>query len=187
MRAPGIARAAKWLGGIAPQRQLPPFAAEPFTTWFARRDSPRGGGRGRVLLWPDTFKNIFRPKTAKAAVRLLEASGWEVHIPPRIHCCGRPLYDQGMLDRARRLWLQTLETLRPEIEAGTPVVGLEPACVTAFLDELPGLFPKSELARRLGASTHHIADFLMRDPERVPLRRSKASGPRCRFTATTTR
>jgi len=170
LHTPGIAALAKRIGGIAPQRSLPPFAAEPFTTWFARRDSPRGSGR-HVLLWPDTFNNVFRPDTAKAAVRLLEAAGWDVHIPPRILCCGRPLYEWGMLDRALRLWRQTLETLRPEIEAGTPLVGLEPACVTAFLDELPGLLPKDDLACRLRANTHYLADFLMREPERLPLRR----------------
>ena len=170
MRTPGMAQAAKWVGGIAQERQLPRFAAEPFTDWFARRDSPRGGGR-RVVLWPDTFNNFFRPDTAKAAVRLLEAGGWEVHVPPRILCCGRPLYDLGMLDRAKRLWRQTMDALRGEIEAGTPVVGLEPACVSAFLDELPNLFPKDALARKLSANATHIADFVMREPERFPFHR----------------
>ncbi|WP_372620713.1 FAD-binding and (Fe-S)-binding domain-containing protein [Falsiroseomonas sp.] len=172
MRAPGIAPAAKWAGGIAAARQLPRFAEEPFTRWFARRDSPRGSGR-RVILWPDTFNNFFRPETAKAAVRLLEAGGYEVHIPRRTLCCGRPLYDWGMLDRAKRLWRRTLDTLRADIEAGMPVVGLEPACVSAFMDELPNLFPKDNLARRLSANTHHIADFVMREPDRFPLRRAE--------------
>jgi FAD/FMN-containing dehydrogenase/Fe-S oxidoreductase len=171
VRTPGIARAAKWVGGIAQERQLPRFAAEPFTDWFARRDSPRGGGVRRVVLWPDTFNNFFRPDTAKAAMRLLEAGGYEVHVPARVLCCGRPLYDLGMLDRAKRLWRETLDTLRGEIEAGTPVVGLEPACVSAFLDELPNLFPRDALARKLSASTAHIADFVMREPDRFPLRR----------------
>ena len=173
MRAPGIARVAKSLGGIAQARQLPPFAPEPFTRWFRRRDSPRGSGRPRVVLWPDTFNNFFRPETARAALRLLEAGGYEVHIPARILCCGRPLYDQGMLGRAKRLWRETLDTLRPEIEAGTPVVGLEPACVTAFLDELPGLFPDDPRAGRLRANTHFISDFIQRQPERFPLRRAR--------------
>ena len=172
LHSPGIARLAKWAGGIAPQRALPRFAEEPFTRWFARRDSPRGTGR-RVVLWPDTFNNFFRPATAKAAVRLLEAGGWEVHLPRRPVCCGRPLYDWGMLDRAKRLWRRTLETLSPEIEAGTPVVGLEPACTTSFLDELPALFPKDELARALSANTHQLSDFLMRDPDRLTLRRAQ--------------
>src|SRR6185437_5153867 len=93
----------------------------------------------RVLLWPDTFNNYFRPGTAIAATRVLEALGFQVAIPKRSLCCGRPLYDWGFLDRAKQLWLRTLQTLEPEIKAGTPVIGLEPACVSAFKDELVNL------------------------------------------------
>lgn len=167
---PVAGHAARWAAGIAQPRQLPRFAEEPFTRWFARRRGRRGTGR-RVILWPDTFNNHFRPETAKAAVRLLEAGGFEVHLPRGALCCGRPLYDWGMLDRAKSLWRRTLRTLRAEIEAGTPVIGLEPACTAAFLDELPNLFPKDPLARRLSETTHHIADFLMREPDRLKLHR----------------
>ena len=64
-----------------------------------------------VMLWPDTFNNYFLPDTAKAAVEVLEAAGFHVLIPQAILCCGRPLYDFGMLDRAKRLLLKTLDTL----------------------------------------------------------------------------
>ena len=63
------------------------------------------------MLWPDTFNNYFLPDTAKAAVEVLEAAGFRVAIPDAILCCGRPLYDFGMLDRAKRLLLKTLDTL----------------------------------------------------------------------------
>jgi FAD/FMN-containing dehydrogenase/Fe-S oxidoreductase len=148
----------KAVGGIARERTMPLLANETFTAWFRRRGRSSGGQR--ILLWPDTFNNFFRPRTAIAAVQVLEAAGFDVTIPGRPLCCGRPLYDQGMLPTAKRLWRQVLTDLRTEIEAGTPVVGLEPACVAAFKDELCKLFPDDPLAKRLSQQTVFFSDFL---------------------------
>ncbi len=63
-------------------------------------------------------------------------------IPEAILCCGRPLYDFGMLDRAKRLLLQTLDALAPEIEAEIPIVVLEPSCAAVFRDELTQSLPR---------------------------------------------
>jgi Fe-S oxidoreductase len=74
-----------------------------------------------------------------------------------------------MLDRAKRLWNDTLASLKPEIENGTPIMGLEPACVSAFRDELPALFPGNEAASQLAGQTLFISEFLMRErADRVP-------------------
>src|SRR5206468_2049346 len=81
-----------------------------------------------VLLWPDTFNNHFHPETARAAVEVLEAAGFHVIVPRQSLCCGRPLYDFGMLDRAEEYLKRILHTLEAEIEAGIPVAGLEPSC-----------------------------------------------------------
>ncbi|MGI8755871.1 MAG: FAD-binding and (Fe-S)-binding domain-containing protein [Acidimicrobiales bacterium] len=116
----------------------------------------------RVLLWPDTFNNYLESNVLQAAVEVLEDAGYAVEIPPRPLCCGRPLYDFGMLDTAERLWRQTLRTLRPWIRAGVPVVGLEPSCVAAFRDELVGLFPNDNDARRLSDQTLLLSEFLER-------------------------
>ena len=97
--------------------------------------------RPPVLLWPDTFNNYFHPATARAAVEVLEAAGFHVIVPQANLCCGRPLYDFGMLDRAQALLLEILDELSPEIEAGIPIVGLEPSCVAVFRDELLNFFP----------------------------------------------
>ena len=158
-RLPGVSTAAKWVGGIARERDMPRFADERFTSWF-RKNRPEPGEGPRVILWPDTFNNYFRPDTAIAATRCLEEAGFAVRIPPRPLCCGRPLYDLGMLETAKNLWRQTLDTLRDDIEAGVPVVGLEPACVSAFKDELVNLFPDDPAARRLSEQTHYFSDFI---------------------------
>jgi FAD/FMN-containing dehydrogenase/Fe-S oxidoreductase len=164
---PLLRNATKSLGGIAQERSLPRFAREPFTTWFRRRDRVATGGQ-RVLLWPDTFNNFFRPETAKAATAVLEAAGFEVVIPARPLCCGRPLYDWGWLKPAKRLWRQTLDTLHSEIEAGTPLIGLEPACLAAFQDELANLFPEDERAKRLREQSVFFSDFVAAHAELFP-------------------
>jgi Fe-S oxidoreductase len=118
-----------------------------------------------VLLWPDTFNNHFLPRTAVAATEVLEAAGYRVTIPEPVLCCGRSLYDYGMLRLAKRLLRQVLEALRPQIRAGVPLVGLEPSCVAVFRDELLNLFPADEDARRLAAQSFTLGEFL---DERCP-------------------
>ncbi len=128
------------------------------------------------MLWADTFNNHFHPQTLKAAVEVLEDAGFHVMVPEPSLCCGRPLYDFGMLDTAERLLRQILDTLRPEIEAGIPFVGLEPSCVAVFRDELHGLFPMDEDAKRLRGNFLTLAEFLEKKATgyRVPKLRRKA-------------
>ncbi len=113
-----------------------------------------------VLLWADTFNNYFLPQTARAAVEVLETAGFRVLVPQANLCCGRPLYDFGMLDRAERLLLEILDQLEPEIEAGIPVVGLEPSCIAVFRDELTNLFPHDARAQALSKQTFLLSEFL---------------------------
>jgi FAD/FMN-containing dehydrogenase/Fe-S oxidoreductase len=113
-----------------------------------------------VLLWADTFNNYFLPSTARAAVEVLETAGFRVLVPQANLCCGRPLYDFGMLDRAEKLLLEILDQLEPAIEAGIPVVGLEPSCIAVFRDELTNLFPHDHRAIALSKQTFLLSEFL---------------------------
>ena len=122
-----------------------------------------GSSAPEVLLWADTFNNYFLPSTAKAAVEVLETAGYRVLVPQANLCCGRPLYDFGMLDRAESLLLEILDQLEPEIEAGIPVVGLEPSCVAVFRDELINLFPHDARAQVLSKQTFLLSEFLERN------------------------
>ena len=160
-RAPILSDLLKTLLGVAPQRRMPAFARQTFKSWFAAR-GVRNGGQQRVILWPDTFNNFFYPETATAAVEVLEQAGFEVVVPIDDLCCGRPLYDYGMLHTARRWLLKILRVLRPEIEAGTPLIGLEPSCTAVFRDELTEMLPQNEEARRLQKQTFTVAEFLMK-------------------------
>jgi FAD/FMN-containing dehydrogenase/Fe-S oxidoreductase len=155
----------KLIAGIPRQRSIPAFAPSDFKSWFHRRGNRLNGKHPNadappVLLWPDTFNNHFLPETAKAAVEVLESAGFRVIVPRKNLCCGRPLYDHGMLDRAKALLLRILDELSAEIEAGIPVVGLEPSCVAVFRDELLGLFPHDERAQVLSRQTFLLGEFL---------------------------
>jgi len=158
-QTPGLRDVTKCAAGVAPQRSIPPLAAESFRNWFARRGT-RSSNLPRVLLWPDTFNNYFLPATAKAAVEVLEYAGFGVMVPQQNLCCGRPLYDFGMLDRARALLLRVLDSLESEIAAGTPVIGLEPSCVSVFRDELCNLLPDDDRAHALSRQTFLFSEFL---------------------------
>ncbi|MBN9482075.1 MAG: FAD-binding oxidoreductase [Bacteroidetes bacterium] len=150
----------KWIGGIAPQRKVPRFADTTFKKWFGKRNTPGQRPRPQVILWADTFNNYFLPETLIAGLEVLEAAGFEVIVPKQALCCGRPLYDFGMLDTAKKLLQNILESLSVEIEKGIPVVGLEPSCVAVFRDELCNLFPADRNAQRLKTQTYTLAEFL---------------------------
>jgi FAD/FMN-containing dehydrogenase/Fe-S oxidoreductase len=177
---PVLSNLAKLAAKIPAQRRIPPLAPETFQRWWEARDSrrdgrprPSSGAKLReekpVLLWADTFNNHFLPATAKAAAEVLEAAGFTVTVPRAHLCCGRPLYDVGMLDRAKRLLLQIMDELLPEIEAATPIVVLEPSCASVFRDELTNLFPKDERAQALSKQVFLLSEFLEQRAKNFPL------------------
>ena len=175
---PGLANAMtrlplmKTLAGVAKERRMPRFASKTFRQQFARKENFARGAK--VVLWADTFNNHFLPQTAMAAVEVLERAGYQVTVPPKRLCCGRPLYDWGFLDGARRLLGKTLDALAPDLDAGIPVIGLEPSCVSVFRDELPALFPRDPRAEQLAQSTFTLSEFLAREEVALPALHRKA-------------
>ena len=160
-RAPIFSDALKGLLGVAPARKLPRFAPQTFKAWFFARKAKNPAGPP-VILWPDTFNNHYHPDVAQAATEFLERAGWRVLVPRAALCCGRPLYDYGMLDTARKWLLRILDELREEIRAGVPLVGLEPSCVATFRDELCNILPNHEDAQRLSRQTFLLSEFIDR-------------------------
>jgi FAD/FMN-containing dehydrogenase/Fe-S oxidoreductase len=158
-QTPGLSYAAKLAAGYSQKRQIPPFAPETFKRWFARRGT-RNPDKSPVILWADTFNNHFTPNVAKAAVEVLEDAGYQVRVPRQSLCCGRPLYDFGMLNLAKKLLLEILAALRPAIQRGVPIVALEPSCATVFRDELTDLIHGNEDAKRLQQQTYLLSEFL---------------------------
>ena len=160
-QTPGIRAAAKRLAGISTQRALPAFATESFRSWFTARGEVNPNGPG-VVLFPDTFNDFLTPEPAKAAVDVLESTGHRVIVPERSLCCGRPLYDYGMLDLARRYLGRLVAGLAPFARQGTEIVVVEPSCAAVFRDELTDMLPFDEDAKRISRLVFTVAEFLDR-------------------------
>ena len=166
LRFPLLAAVVKRLGGIEQRRDLPRFARRSFRRWFAERagSGTSAGGptpaRTPVLLWVDTFTNAFAPQVGQAAVAVLEAAGYEVRITGRNVCCGLTWTSTGQLDGARRQLRRTLRELGPALDAGIPVVGLEPSCTAALRGDAAELLPGDARAEALAASVKTLAELL---------------------------
>ncbi len=167
-QTPGLSAVSKALAGYSQQRRMPAFAARTFKQWF-RTHTPRNPQGPRVLLWADTFNNHFHPDVARSAVEVLEAAGFKVVVKTEPLCCGRPLYDYGMLDLAKSLLHRTLHALERELTDGTPMVGLEPSCVSVFRDEMPDLLAGNEDAKRLSGQTFLLSEFLEQKAPDFPI------------------
>ncbi|CAL9513775.1 FAD-binding and (Fe-S)-binding domain-containing protein [Streptomyces sp. enrichment culture] len=179
-----LARPAKRVGGIAGEREIPRLATEPFTRWWRRR--PVAGEGPLVVLWPDTFTEHLSPSVGRAAVRVLEAAGMRVVLPPTLRlpsaarlgdarsrsplslltarrgrvCCGLTYISTGQLDRARTVLRRTLDLLEPVLATDAPLVVLEPSCAAALRTDAPELLHDDPRAARLASRVLTFAEAL---------------------------
>ncbi len=158
-QTPGVRNLMKSALHVPRQRQIPAFAPSTFKEWFKNHES-KTGPAPEVILWADTFNNHFHPETLKAAVEVLETLGWRVKVPRQHLCCGRPLYDFGMLDEAKHYLRRIISTLRKEIEHGTYIVALEPSCASVFREELLNLLPDDPLSKSLSQQVVLLSEFI---------------------------
>jgi Fe-S oxidoreductase len=144
-RLPGAAIAQeKWLG-VDRRRPLPHFERLSFQKWFAKRRPLNPAPRGPIVLVDDCLTSYCEPNVNRAAVRVLERAGFEVHLAG-LPCCGRAMISKGLLHEAQLLARANLERLRPWAVRGVPIVGCEPSCLLTLVDEYPELVP-GRLAR----------------------------------------
>jgi FAD/FMN-containing dehydrogenase/Fe-S oxidoreductase len=158
-QAPGVSWLAKQLAGIDRRRQLPVFARQTFQRWFHSRQPGGDGQRGEVVLWPDTFTNYLHPAIGQAAVEVLESAGYRVRVPSQRVCCGLTWISTGQLITTKRVLRRTLRVLRPYLQAGTPVVGLEPSCTAVFRADIHDLLDGDDV-QRLRQQTVTLAELL---------------------------
>ncbi|GAB7109196.1 FAD-binding and (Fe-S)-binding domain-containing protein [Streptomyces phaeofaciens JCM 4814] len=182
-----FARVARAVAGIAPERAIPRLAGETFSRWWRRRGSSDAPAGELVVLWPDTFTEHLSPAVGRAAVRVLEAAGLRVALPPVLRmrgrpvgdgrsrspaalaaarrvrvCCGLTYVSTGQLDRARAVLRRTLDLMEPVLETAAPVVVLEPSCAAALRTDLPELLHDDPRAARLAARVLTFAEALER-------------------------
>ncbi|MEU1045982.1 FAD-binding and (Fe-S)-binding domain-containing protein [Streptomyces sp. NPDC005897] len=184
-----LAAVAKRLGGIAREREVPRLAGETFSRWWRGRGGRPAEGGDLVVLWPDTFTEHLSPSVGRAAVRVLEAAGLRVALPPTLRgravigdgtsrssapllsllaarrdrvCCGLTYVSTGQLDRARAVMRRTLDLMAPVLETSAPVVVLEPSCAAALRTDLPELLHDDPRAARLASRVLTFAEALER-------------------------
>jgi Fe-S oxidoreductase len=137
--------------GFSARRPLPQWRGD----YFVEPTSPKRGER-EVVLFIDTFSRWFEAENARAAIRVLEAAGYRVHTAAPVTqgrplCCGRTFLSAGMVDEAKLEAQRTLDALKPWVERGVPIIGLEPSCLFTFRDEFAAMLgagPTQALAQR---------------------------------------
>ena len=153
-RIPGFAWLSEKLLGLSARRTLPRWRRD---TFLAQPGLATGGGtiRGEVVLLVDTFNNYFDVENARAALAVLRAAGYLVHLPqaadsPRPLCCGRTFLAAGLVDEAKQEARRTLAALAPFVARGVPVIGLEPSCLLGLRDEFRSMLPGADTAALAG-------------------------------------
>ncbi len=178
-RLPGLPALGERVLGLSARRSLPTWRRDAFAKQ-APAPARLASERREVVLFVDTFNNYFEPENARAARAVLEAAGYQVHLPPppdgRPLCCGRTFLGAGLIDEARWELQRMLEALRPYLDRGLPVIGLEPSCLFTLRDELSVLLPRAE-TRGLPTSAQLFEEFLASESESGRLKLSLKPSP----------
>jgi FAD/FMN-containing dehydrogenase/Fe-S oxidoreductase len=165
-RLPGAARLTeKWLG-LGARRTLPRWRSDTFLSSVPIAE-PAANGAPEVVLFADTFNNYFEPENARAALRVLQAAGYHVHVArapgeARPLCCGRTYLAAGQVDEAKQEARRTIDALLPFVRRGVAVVGLEPSCLLTMRDEFLA-YGFGDEARALAGAAMLFEEFIARE------------------------
>jgi Fe-S oxidoreductase/FAD/FMN-containing dehydrogenase len=152
--------------GLGTERALPLFARQRFDRWMTKLSVLPDAFRGPVILWDDTYVRYHEPEIGRAAVHVLRSAGYDVRLPLRRKCCGRPAFSLGHLDEAAALGRHNLSLLQAA-DADLPILFLEPSCYSMFVQDyrelnLPGA---EEVAQRCFLFEQFIGDLLAAEPD----------------------
>ncbi len=168
-RVPLFARIGEKLLGFSARRSLPEWRGDHFfgaSHGTATRDEVLAGAKP-VVLFVDTFNGFFESENGEAALRVLRAAGYTVHLAAKDGgdghlCCGRTYLATGQVDEARRKAREVVQALRPFAERGIAIVGLEPSCLLTLRDEHLSL-GLGEPAKLIAANAFLLEEFLARE------------------------
>lgn len=149
--------------GVHRSRKMSPFVARHFVQRFHswRKANPvQPVTRGKVVYFHDTFATYNFPEIGLAAVKLIEAAGFEVILEERRSCCGRPQLSKGLIESARRNARRNVGLLADYARKGIPIVGTEPSCILTMRDEYIDLLPDDEDADMVAANSFMLDEWL---------------------------
>ncbi|WP_033377883.1 FAD-binding and (Fe-S)-binding domain-containing protein [Corynebacterium lubricantis] len=155
MHTPGLSKVIAWAGGLDTSRPLINFAPQSLQKWARSRPSA-ANARETVVLWPDSFNSKLATGPAQAAVEALEALGFEVLIPNGFVCCGLTWHSTGQLGMTKQVLEHTAKVMKPYLDRGLTVVGIEPSCTVMLQSEVVELSDNPDL-RRLAELTKSFA------------------------------
>src|SRR5947207_5437189 len=183
--------------GLSARRSLPRYTSERFDCWFARYSvtwvadsgtaiNDRGYNRGKVILWDDTFVRYHEPHIGIAAVKVLEALGFEVALAKKRRCCGRPAFSQGKLDAAAKLGKHNVDLLTSLFSqqstlnsqpSAPPILFLEPSCYSMFVEDYCELKIDNadNVAKRCFLFEKFVDDLLAQEPDALQFKRCSAT------------
>lgn len=145
-----------WMG-ITPERTLPEYAKERFSSWFHKQI--QSNKTKKVILFNDTFTEFNEPEIGKAAFKILYALGYEIILADK-YCCGRPFISKGFLKEAKNNAFRVVEDLNKLIDKNLQIVILEPSCASAFRDDYQGLLGDLPALKRVSSQTLSLDEFL---------------------------
>jgi Fe-S oxidoreductase len=162
--------------GFAADRTFPPYTTQRFDKWFAKHKRSQNGTkatRGKVILWDDSWVRYNEPNIGQAAVKVLEAAGFEVVLEEKRKCCGRPACSRGVLDEAKKAGEHNVAVFN-EHSGSEPIIFLEPSCYTMFIDEyrqfeIPGA---EKVAERCILFEEFMYELLKREPDALPFKQN---------------
>ncbi|MGP5602609.1 FAD-binding and (Fe-S)-binding domain-containing protein [Corynebacterium casei] len=157
MRTPVLKTIIAKVGGLDTSRPLIRFAPTSLRKWHKRRGVNQT--TRTVVLWPDSFNASLDTSPATAAVVVLEALGFNVEIPQEFVCCGLTWHSTGQLDMTQRVLKQTAKVMKPYMDRGLTVIGIEPSCTTMLTGEATELSDDPAI-HQLAKSTVSFAEFV---------------------------
>lgn len=175
-------RLGKHLLGISPDKQLPQLATTTFSSWAASACTSKDQyfywfgdtHKPAVILWVDSINNHYRPSITRSALTVLQKTGWRVGVAREHFCCGRPLYEYGLLEQARKTLGNLLEGFYTSLPDKSQVVVLEPSCLSVFKDELLRMYPDDQRAQALSTRCVPLSQLL--DSSAIKLARTMDHG-----------
>lgn len=160
MSTKGLDKLIARVGGLDPNRPLIHFAHTSLRKWHAKRVQPQRDDSMTIVLWPDSFNSSLGTSPATAAVEVLEALGYTVEIPQEFVCCGLTWHSTGQLDMTKRVLEQTAKVMKPYLDRGLPVIGVEPSCTVMLRSEATELSPNPDI-KRLAQATTQFSEFVV--------------------------